>query len=382
MARKVKGIRRKGGKWNVYVRVNGRQYQTTYALDTALQVMKDWQDEQRDKHGARGTLAGSFADDVQKYLALIAGLSILSTRTAHLALWVQALGGDRTRRSITTHEITAVLQQWIQTHAPGTVRLRRGALRAFFNRMDGDDTKFRNPVVKAFQPKEPKLAARGRDYPTLERCLAAMADYRPMTGKPDQVSYAKIRARCVAYSGLPPALVMQVRPHHLDFVAGTVRVQPRHKGEGVEARTLRLSDDAIAAFKDLVAANACGPFNVGGVNQCFQRGAAKAGVPRGTIRLYDLRHSFLTEVYRRTHDLATVARLGMHAPGSPLTARYALGANDEVDAAAVAAFNAGLETQRQHSLKAAPVQEAADKVSKKGVRARKSSKRIRLAGVA
>jgi hypothetical protein len=60
-----------------------------------------------------------------------------------------------------------------------------------------------------------------------------------------------------------------------------------------------------------------------------------------------LRHSYLNEVYRVTHDLATVARLALHKPGSPITARYAAGANEDVDAAAQEAFSAALARRRQ-----------------------------------
>jgi hypothetical protein len=70
-----------------------------------------------------------------------------------------------------------------------------------------------------------------------------------------------------------------------------------------------------------------------------------------------LRHSFLSQVYRVTKDLATVGRLGLHAEGSVTPARYAKGANAEVDLAAVEAFETVLAHQRQISLKVAPDQQ-------------------------
>jgi hypothetical protein len=65
------------------------------------------------------------------------------------------------------------------------------------------------------------------------------------------------------------------------------------------------------------------------------------------MRLYDLRHSFGAELYRRTGDLATVARFLGHAPGSTVTARYALGANAHVDRAAAAAFDTARAAEQQ-----------------------------------
>ena len=55
--------------------------------------------------------------------------------------------------------------------------------------------------------------------------------------------------------------------------------------------------------------------------------------------LYDLRHSFGTAMYRKTGDLATVGRFLGHAKNSPLTARYAMGAERDVDLDAAAAMS-------------------------------------------
>ena len=59
-----------------------------------------------------------------------------------------------------------------------------------------------------------------------------------------------------------------------------------------------------------------------------------------------------------TKDLATVGRLGVHAEGSVITARYAKGANAEVDVAAVAAFERALAIQRRSALKATPAEDS------------------------
>lgn len=91
------------------------------------------------------------------------------------------------------------------------------------------------------------------------------------------------------------------------------------------------------------------------------------------IRLYDLRHSFGAELYRRTGDLATVARFLGHADGSTVTARYALGANAQVDQAAVQAFNAARSAEQERA--------ALPKRAPKRARARKRrlTKRLRKA---
>ena len=107
----------------------------------------------------------------------------------------------------------------------------------------------------------------------------------------------------------------------------------------------------------------------------------RAGLDPATVHLYDLRHSFLTEVYRAKGDLATVGRFGLHAEGSKVTARYAKGANQAVDVAAAAAVSAALATQRQLSLKATPVPASAQKLPAKVTRRRKSNEHRRLRAV-
>jgi integrase len=156
-----------------------------------------------------------------------------------------------------------------------------------------------------------------------------------------------------------------VQPTDLQLTAGTVRVVPRHKGAGVEARTLPLTGEGLDAFKDFHAAHAYGPFATQSLNRAFKRGCKRAGLDPTAVRLYDLRHSFLTRLYRVTKDLATVGRLGLHAEGSKATARYAKGANQTVDAAAVAALGQDLATARQLSLKLVPAKTTLKKLAEK-----------------
>ena len=211
-----------------------------------------------------------------------------------------------------------------------------------------------NPVKGSTNPKEPKAEARSLNYVAIERAIAAMPDYcsvKPGAVKP--LSLSKICARVIAYTGLPPGILNAVSRHDLSLVAATVRVVPRTKGGGVEARTLPLSADALEAFKDFHRADAYHRVPQK-LNESFKRGCKRAGLDPKAVHLYDLRHSFLSQVYRVTKDLATVARLGVHAEGSVVTARYARGANTEVDLAAVAAFDTAVADLRRQSLTVEP----------------------------
>jgi integrase len=370
VSRKLKGIRRRRQAWEVYVNVNRRRYTTTFPLSTPVQEMKDWRDDQIDKFGGERTTAGSFGADIVTYLGRVAAMPTYAQRAAHLESWARELGRDRPRRTITAEEIDIVLQGWLETLKPATVRKRRTALQSFFAKMDGKKSRLANPVKASENPKEPKPEARSIDYLLIAAAIAAMPEQRDTKpGRPLRVSLSKIRARVLAYTGMPPGLLKQVRPTDLQLTAGTLRVVPRHKGAGVEARTLHLISEGLDAFKAFHAANAYGPFATESLNRSFKRGCAKAGIDPKAVHLYDLRHSFLTELYRVKQDLATVARFGLHAEGSRVTARYAKGANQTVDAEAAKALSQTLATARQLSLKLAPVQSGFENVASKRGRA-------------
>lgn len=379
MGRKLKGIRRRRNSWEVNVRVNGHLYTDTFPITTPVQEMKAWREEQVEKFGGARTTAGSFAADIETYLGRVTAMPSYKQRAAHLELWAQALGRDRPRRTITADEVDVVLQDWLKTLAPGTVRKRRTALQSFFVTLNGKKSRLVNPVKGSANPKEPKPEARDIDYLAIERALAAMPAQRDTKkGLPPRVNQSKIRARVIAYSGIPPGLLKTIQPRDLQLTAATVRIVPRSKGAGVEARTIPLNAEALAAFTDFHTANCYGSFATESLNRSFKRGCRRAGLDPATVHLYDLRHSFLSQVYRVTRDLATVGRLGLHAAGSNATARYAKGANRVVDVAATAAFSAALATQRETAAQTQPVQEPVKKLAAKVGRRRKSSRRRRL----
>lgn len=353
MPRKLKGIRRRHHAWEVNVRVHGHLYTATFPLTTPVQELRDWREEQVEKFGGTPDAAGGLAETVRAYLLRKAAMPTIDQVTAHLALWVHALGGDRPPLSVTTADIDIVIQGWLEEGlAPGTVRKRRSALRSFYSKQYPKKV---SPVKGSENPKEPEAEARDMGYAALERALAMMPDGRDTKkGLPRRVSLSKIRARVIAYVGIPQGMLKQVHSHDLVLTgAGSVRVTARRKGGGVEARTVPLTADGLAAFQAFHAANAYGSFATESLNRSFKRGCKRAGVDPKRVHMYDARHTFLSQVYRVTRDLATVGRLGLHKKGSVVTPRYAKGANQDVDAAAVAAFSTALAEQRQLALKKA-----------------------------
>lgn len=344
MARKIIGIRRRNNGWRADIRVNGHLYAKQFHYDTELAKLKEWREEQRDTHG--GGAKGSFEADVTDYLSRVSAMPSYTQRAAHLKLWVKALGKDRPRRSIKAAEIDCVLQDWLAAGlSPVTVRHRRTALQSLFVKLDGKAAV--NPVRGSSNPRVPPLEARGTDYRTIATIIAAMPAQRSVKpGAEPKPALGKLRVAVLAFTGMPPGMLRKLQPAHVHLAAKTYRQIGRLKGQGTAARDVPLTADGVRALRAFQKANAYGTFAIEALNRSFQRAATCAGVTV-PIRLYDLRHSFGRELYRLTRDLATVARFLGHAPGSPVTARYAMGANDDVDTAAIAAFNAARMAERK-----------------------------------
>lgn len=372
MARtKLKNIYLRNGRYRLGVRVEGilRWHPEEFPRATPIAELREKIEALRQQWQTTPAAADSVADDVRTYLALpvVAKKRSLNQITAHLERWLHALGRDRARTTITTEEVDATLHGWLEAGlSNGTVRKRRTTLRSFFVRMNGGKKSGRfNPVQDAINPKEPDAEDRSLDFVTIEKAIAAMPVRRSAKrGTLGELALAQIRARVIAYTGLPPGVVMQLTETDLDFVEGRVYAPGREKGAGSAPRWCELTAEGLGAFKDFHAAQAYGPFSISSLGRSVKRGFARIGYAR-PMRLYDLRHSFLAQLYRSTGDLATVGRLGLHVPGSKMTARYAMGANRDVDAAAVQAFSASLVTRRRAALKPAAGRRAAIKLPKK-----------------
>ncbi len=325
MPRRLKNIRKWKGGWQAYTEIRGTTRSKSFPIDTPIATMRAWLTHERDsspRPPAAGTDArGSFAADVRGYLTRVTALVTYAQRSTQLGLWLHALGADRPRRGITTADIDRVLQGWLLAGlAPGTVKKRRMVLLSLFNTLDGRDAP--NPVRGSVAPREPKPEARGLAYDVIQRILDVMPP-----------SVGKLRITVLAWTGLPPGLLAKVQREDLNLLARTLRVRPRRKGAGVEARTLPLLPQAVVAFQAFDAAGAYGAYSIPSLNQVFVRACRRTTPPVSGVSLYDLRHSFLTMLYRVTKDLATVARFALHA-NVAMSARYAMGAMQEVDRAA------------------------------------------------
>jgi len=340
MPRKLTGIRRRRRGWRVTVRVRGHLYTKQFPIDTTVAELRAWRAQQIDAHGGRRDRSGSFAADVETFLAKpeIAAQPYVGQTAAHLARWLAALGGDRPRVDLTRDELEAVLQRWLTVLAEPTVYHRRSALLSLFTTLDGAGAA--NPVKDTTCPRSWIPRDHSVPFATLTAIVDAMPAWcYPKTGS-RQPAIAKIVARVIVAVGLRPVDLHKIRRADLNWDAATLRWPASDKGNGLAARTRPLTPAGLAAFRAFDAAQAYGAFSPAAVSHSFKRAARRVEGPDTPIHLYAGRHSVGADLYRVTRDLATVGRMLGHAPGSRATAQYAQGANADVDRAAAAALSA------------------------------------------
>lgn len=325
-----------------------------FPLDTETETIRKWQRRTRQRLDGTATKRpgrGSLSADIDRYLATTTGRRKVEA-TILLEPWRAALG-DKPRRWITAVMLKTVLADW--QHPPADQRRysasylnhRLSTLRALYRELDGEDDDAPNPTLRITKLQEPKPQPR-----EIPRAFAeALLDGLPKRGRPvrkekrSKVSLTAARLRVLATTPLPPKQLMGLRPEHIDWKARAVWVTPRRKGEGTEGAWLPLSPAAVKALRAFFAAGATGAYSTSAAAQVWHRAvtrtiaaykADKRTLPAlpPKLRPYDLRHSFLTEAYRRSKDLSATQELGQHADPRT-TKRYMVAAVSEGAKAAV-----------------------------------------------
>lgn len=323
------------GRVRVTFRVHGKQYEHHFEAFTTQKARLAWIERERtrlrdDLPSAR---AGTFAGDVQRYLATLQHRPRLQQeRTRDLKLPVQRFG-ERPRHEIKAPEYSALLSELRTTKAASTCNHVRIALSHLYSTLDGKDKPNIMRDVISFEEPEPEP----RDIPEhlIDRILAQMTREwgTKETGKRPQKT--KARLRVMAATGLTPAQIKNLRHEDLHLQDAAVFVRRRLKGKGVKGSLKPLTAEGVEALRELVAAKAFGPWSVQSANKAWGRACTAASVLRETTheerliiekaRLYDLRHSFGTKVFKLTGSLHTTGELLDHR-SAKTTRRYALGA--------------------------------------------------------
>lgn len=300
----------------------GRRRERRFPAGTALKTMRAWQDDTRRelREAAADTAAalpaGTLAADVATAL-----LQVPASQRAELRYlvghWLAALG-HRARASLTPADLRAVEATWT-TAAPSSVRHRRRALTTVWRLLDGPDADC--PVARLPRIRQRLPAIRAIDFALAEHVIAGLPDRgRPRKGEAltsRDRSKSRARLRVMLYTGLPPATLRRIRPQDVELERGVVVVPPRRKGAGAPAAVLPLLPQAIEAFRDWLRVGAWGAFSSHSLAKTFRRAVRRARLTRPEIpadlRVYDLRHSFLSMMLEATGDLAAVRELGQHA---------------------------------------------------------------------
>jgi integrase len=321
--------------------------------------------QRRARREAARAHAGTFAGDAARYLALavVRAMPSYTDRVRQIGRWVTVFR-RRPRSSVTAREIDEQLQQWRDGgDAASTVNKHRTALMSLYSRLDGRAAA--NPVRHTHPFEEPAAEARGLSYTDIRALLDAMPRDRgqpPKGGRRDTGSRTRARFELMAWTGMTPSQIKQLQPRHVDIAARWYISPPRRKGHR-RPRQPRpeikkpMTRDARAAFVRFIELQAWGDFSNQSMRHTLERARRHVEARRRRarrdpeyvmppVRPYDFRHSFGTELFRRTGNLPLVAEMLDHS-SLQMTKRYALGAVSDVLKAGMRRFQQGAGRGRQ-----------------------------------
>lgn len=318
-----------------HIRIDGVLHRKHFRTGTDPQVIRRWLLSVELKHrGQKHRKTGRFDDDARVYLDSVTAMPTYDQRRQHIEEWIAAFG-SMPRHQIDAADIRAQLHAWRSTPRQVTLRSskdgpartrtltlsaaacnkRRTALMHLFTVLDGRSMP--NPVKDVPRFTESAPEPRALSYAVIGKLLAAV---------PEQKSRARLAV--MAFTGLTPAQIMTLTPDHVDLERATVAVPGRKKGAGTKGRVYPLVPKAVEAFRLMASAKAWGRFTHTPLRRAFRRACARIGLVAGRLTPYDLRHSFGTEVYRRSGDIRATASLMGHST-LQMTQRYTLAAVDE-----------------------------------------------------
>lgn len=245
--------------------------------------------------------ADTLAHDVEAYLRTLP-LERRTKAAGLLAHWLSDFG-DRPRQTLTAVELRQHAATW--SCAASTFNHRRQELINVYTTLDpkGD-----NPAREIPKRKEILGAPKALAYSVINALFATMPECK-----------TRARLKLMAYTGLPQMQITKLAPE--DWQGHTLRVSPRRKGAGAAGRIIPISPEAYAALEEFARLEAWGDFSRPSMLNFWTR----YGAPKGTTP-YALRHSWITELYRRSNgDVLALQQLALHSRLEQ-TQRYAAAA--------------------------------------------------------
>jgi integrase len=149
-------------------------------------------------------------------------------------------------------------------------------------------------------------------------------------------SRTKARLDVLAWTGLRPRELMRLTPADVNRGRKQITISPAKDGP---PRIVPLTPLAVAALQRFAARDAWGPFSLASARKSLHLACKAAKVP--PIRIYDLRHSFLSLVAVVSRDERIVQHLAGHTH-SRTTQRYTLSSVDPRVVKAMAAVGRAL----------------------------------------
>lgn len=306
------GIQKTPTGWRAFVRVRGKLHSKCFPAATAILTMRRWREEQRVRVRLGALLPASGAslgDDIARYLAQVQTMPTFRHRRDDLALWQDAFGADRVRKSITPGEIRTQLEAWrMEGYAASTCNHRRTALMHLWSVLDGKSAQ--NPARDVPRYHEDAGAPRALSQAAIDLLLRLMGE-----------SQTKARLTLLVWTGWPPAQIAKLTPPDIEWDQ-SVRVCPRRKGKGAAGVCVPLLPPAWDALREFRRLGCWGPFSTASARTSLRRAATKANAIMLPLALhaeladvtpYQFRHSFLTLIAGITKDDRAVQHLGQHA---------------------------------------------------------------------
>lgn len=336
---------------------NSKRFKPSEDRAADVLTMRRWQLRRETELAQAGALApkpsggASLKTDVPAYLATLTGRTKRDAETL-LDHWLKTPLANLPRHDITPLMLRTQIATWQTTDvAASTINHRLSALRALYRVLDENDIDAPNPTLKIVKLTGPDPEP--REIPAAFG--QAVFDAMPDRGRPTKdekrptISKTKLRLLVERHTGLPPKQIGQLQETHVDWRRKAAYVTPRRKGKGIKGKWLPLTDAGVAALRNFFAGKATGPYSTSAAAKSFHRAvkAAKAlyarkgwAIPPLPVKLrpYDLRHTFLTVVFRQSRNPRAVQEMGMHS--DPRTSdRYRIGAVEETTRIAVNQVN-------------------------------------------
>lgn len=289
--------------FRIFLRIHGEPHTKRFPPTYSLDALRRWRDDHeriyRRSH-ARGTLSA----DITRYLMAVRSMTSYADRKREIAAWEPALG-NVARWRITAEDVRAQLHAWKgEGYAASTCNHRRTALSHLYTVLDGKDAP--NPTRNVPPFIEPPATARGIEIRT------ALTTIRRVGG------FTRTRLLLLLWTGMRPSELKRVQPEHVDFEEGTCLVLT---AKGGPARIVSLNRSALKAFRRFFRLEMTGPFSTASMRKSLVR-ACTAAPALPLFRVYDLRHTYGTQLRRAGADLSDIAHQLGHS-SLRMTKRYA-----------------------------------------------------------